>query len=72
MPIFLPLLKRTGCYNNHCGSITNHTLKNKTHKLMNMSVFTVLPGNLKMDGNAVRKSENEGDLKFYINPKKQV
>lgn len=39
---------------------------------MNMSVFTVLPGNLKMDGNAVRKSENEGDLKFYINPKKQV
>lgn len=69
MPIFLPLL-RTGYYNNHCGSITNHTLKNKTHnlKLVNMSVFTVLSGNLKMDRNEMKKSENEGVLKLDVDP----
>lgn len=70
MPIFLPLLRRTGYYNNHCGSITNHTLKNKTHnlKLVNMSVFTVLSGNLKMGRNEIKKSENEGVLKLDVNP----
>lgn len=70
MPIFLPLWRRTGYYNNHCSSITNHTLKNKTHnlKLMNMSVFTVLSGNFKMDRNEIKKSENDGVLKLDVNP----
>ena len=70
MPIFLPLRRRTGYYNNHCSSITNHTLKNKTHilKLVNMSVFTVLSGNLKVDRNEIKKSENDGVLKLDVNP----
>lgn len=69
MPILLPLLKRTGYYNNHCSSITNHTHKNKTHnlKLMNVSVFRVLSGNLKIDTHVITKEENARDLKSDIN-----